>query len=301
MAVVGATATGKSALALNLAEQLGGEVVNADASQLYRGMDVGTAKLPLDQRRGIAHHQVDVLSVTQEASVAAYQVAARDDLAAIRSRGRVPIVVGGSGLYVRALLDALDIPPTDATVRARFEAELAERGVAPLQALLRERDPEAAARIEPANARRIVRALEVIELTGRPFSASLPRREYAVPTVQLGLRAPRAALDQRVAERVHRMWAEGLVDEVRALEHLGLRQGRTASRAIGYAQVLAILEGAMGEQEAVEATIAATRRLVRRQESWFGADPRIVWLDHATPNLAKVAAACAVNAGAVNR
>ncbi len=278
VAVVGATATGKSALGLELAERLDGEIVNADASQLYRGMDIGTATLPLHERRGIAHHQIDVLEVTDDASVAAYQQAARADLAAIRARGRTPIVVGGSGLYVRALLDRIDIPPTDPGVRARWEAELAERGVPALYAVLVERDPVAAQRIEPANGRRIVRALEVIELTGRPFSASLPTRELVEPTLMLGLRVARSVLDERIAQRVDRMWAAGLVEEVRALERRGLREGRTASRAIGYQQVLAMLDGELSEDQAREATVTATRRLVRRQESWFGADPRIVWL-----------------------
>lgn len=280
VAVVGATATGKSDLGVALAERLGGEVINADASQFYRGMDIGTAKLTPSERRGIAHHQLDVLDITQEASVAAYQSAARADLDAIRSRGNVPVVVGGSGLYVRAVLDLLEIPPTDARVRARWDAELERVGVAELYRQLTATDPEAAARIEPRNGRRIVRALEVIELTGRPFSASLPRREYAEPTVQIGLSAERAVLDERIARRVDRMWELGLVDEVRALEGQGLRRGRTASRAIGYAQVLALLDGALGEDAAREGTVTATRRLVRRQESWFRPDPRITWLPH---------------------
>lgn len=280
VAVVGATATGKSDLGVALAERLGGEVINADASQFYRGMDIGTAKLTPSERRGIAHHQLDVLDITQEASVAAYQSAARADLDAIRARGNVPVVVGGSGLYVRAVLDLLEIPPTDARVRARWDAELERVGVAELYRQLTATDPEAAARIEPRNGRRIVRALEVIELTGRPFSASLPRREYAEPTVQIGLSAERAVLDERIARRVDRMWELGLVDEVRALEGQGLRRGRTASRAIGYAQVLALLDGALGEDAAREGTVTATRRLVRRQESWFRPDPRITWLPH---------------------
>jgi tRNA dimethylallyltransferase len=285
VAVVGATATGKSDLALDLAERLDGEVVNADASQLYRGMDIGTAKLPPAERRGIPHHQLDVLDVTEEASVAAYQQAARADLAAIRSRGRVPVVVGGSGLYVRALLDRLDIPPTDPAVRARWEEQLAERGVAALYAVLRDRDPAAADRIEPRNGRRIVRALEVIELTGRPFSASLPRREYHEPTVQLGLRAERPVLDRRIAERVVRMWQQGLLREVAALDRAGLRQGRTASRALGYAQALRQLDGDLSEEAAREETVVATRRFARRQEAWFGPDPRVVWLEHDAPDL----------------
>src|SRR5690606_23283913 len=258
VAVVGATATGKSDLGVALAETLGGEVVNADASQLYRGMDVGTAKPTPAQRRGIPHHQLDVLEVTEEASVAAYQRHARADLAAVRARGRVPVVVGGSGLYVRALLDDLRIPPTDPAVRAALERRLAEEGVEALYAELAARDPEAAERIERRNGRRIVRALEVIGLTGRPFGASMPERRFVLPTVRLGLRADREVLDRRVAERVDRMWRDGLVEEVRALERAGLRRGRTASRALGYAQVLDLLDGRLTEDEAREATVTAT-------------------------------------------
>jgi tRNA dimethylallyltransferase len=286
VAVVGATATGKSDLALDLAEALDGEIVNADASQLYRGMDIGTAKVPVGRRRGIPHHQLDVLEVTDEASVAAYQVHARADLAAIRAAGRRPVVVGGSGLYVRALLDRLEIPPTDVTVRARWEAALAERGVADLYAELGRRDALAAARIEPRNGRRIVRALEVIELTGRPFSATLPSRELVEPTVILGLRAPRPVLDDRIEARVRGMWRAGLLTEVAALDNLGLRAGRTASRALGYAQALAQLDGALDEEQAQQQTVLLTRRFARRQEAWFGADPRVRWLEHDAPGLA---------------
>lgn len=285
VAVVGATATGKSTLALDLAEALDGEVVNADASQLYRGMDIGTAKVPVQDRRGIPHHQLDVLEVTEEASVAAYQVQARADLAAIRAAGRCPVVVGGSGLYVRALLDRLEIPPTDATVRARWEDALAERGVADLYAELGRRDPAAAARIEARNGRRIVRALEVIELTGRPFSATMPSRELVEPTVLVGLRAPRPVLDARIEERVRGMWRAGLLSEVAGLDTVGLRRGRTASRALGYAQALAQLDGTLDEVAAQEQTVRATRRFARRQEAWFGADPRVRWLEHDAPGL----------------
>ncbi|MCE0486502.1 tRNA (adenosine(37)-N6)-dimethylallyltransferase MiaA [Ornithinimicrobium sp. EGI L100131] len=284
VAVVGATATGKSDLALDLAETLDGEIVNADASQLYRGMDIGTAKTPVGQRRGIPHHQLDVLEVTDEASVAAYQMHARADLAGVRAAGRRPVVVGGSGLYVRALLDRLEIPPTDPVVRARWEAALAERGVAELYAVLRERDPVAADRVEPGNGRRIVRALEVVELTGRPFSATLPTRELLQPTVMVGLRAPRPVLAARIAGRVLRMWRDGLLEEVAHLDTLGLRRGRTAARALGYAQALAQLDGILTEEQAQEQTVLATRRFARRQEAWFGADPRIRWVEHDAPD-----------------
>lgn len=279
MAVVGATATGKSALALALARSLDGEVVNADASQLYRGMDIGTAKLPPEERGAVAHHLLDVLDVQQEASVAAYQRAVRAVFDDVRLRGRVPVLVGGSGLYVRAALDALEFPGADPAVRARLEAEAAAIGGPPLHARLAERDPAAAASILATNVRRVVRALEAIEVTGRPFSATLPAHTYAVPAVQLGLRLPRDLLDQRIAERVDAMWAAGLVEEVRRLETRGLRRGRTASRALGYAQVLALLAGECTEEAAREETVRGTRRLARRQESWFRRDPRVRWLD----------------------
>lgn len=279
VAVVGPTATGKSDLAVDLALELGGEVVSADASQLYRGMDIGTAKLPPDQRRGIPHHQLDVLEVTEEASVAAYQAGARADIEAILARGAVPVLAGGSGLYVRAALDVLDIPPTDATVRAGLEAEAQLHGAAAMYERLRAADPPAAAAIEPNNVRRVVRALEVIELTGRPFSARMPRRAFLRPTVVVGLLPPRALTDSRIEARVERMWAEGLLAEVRDLEGHGLREGRTASRAVGYAQALAELDGRLTRAEAVAETQRLTRRLSRRQESWFRADPRVTWVD----------------------
>ena len=302
VAVVGATATGKSDLALDLAEALGGEVVNADASQLYEGMDIGTAKVPVSQRRGIPHHQLDVLEVTEEASVAAYQAATRADIGTIQSRGAHPVLVGGSGLYVRAALDRLDIPPTDPRVRIRLEEEAHAAGTPTMYARLRASDPVAAQAIQPNNLRRVIRALEVIELTGRPFSATMPGREYHQPTLTLGLRAPRDLLDHRIADRVHRMWASGLLDEVRTLETRGLRRGRTASRALGYAQALAQLDGVLGEDEAKEQTIAMTRRYARRQESWFGPDPRVHWLDSGSPDvvdraLALVRAAIGDNGG----
>lgn len=279
VAVVGPTATGKTDLGLHLAEELGGEVVNADAMQLYRGMDIGTAKLPPAERHGIPHHQLDVLDVLQEASVAAYQVAARADIAAIRSRGHVPILVGGSGLYVRAALDHLDIPPTDPVVRRRLEAEGADVGVAAMHRRLAALDHVAAEQIEHNNLRRIVRALEVIEITGRPFSASMPGREFVAPTVMLGLRVDRTLLDERIERRVGHMWDRGLLAEVEHLLKLGLRDGVTASRAIGYSQAIAVVDGRLSPEAAREETAQATRRYARRQESWFRPDPRIVWLD----------------------
>jgi len=283
--IVGPTATGKSDLGVALALALGGEVVGADASQLYRGMDIGTAKLPYAARQGVVHHQLDVLDVREEASVAAYQRSARADLDDIGSRGRVALLVGGSGLYVRAALDRLEIPPTDPAVRARLADELERVGVAVLRDRLVAADPVAAEAIEPQNGRRIVRALEVIELTGRPFSATLPTRDFLRPAIVIGLRSPRDVLDERIDARVRRMWADGLLEEVAALAAYGLREGRTASRAVGYAQALGQLDGRLTQAEAQEETTRLTRRLVRRQESWFGADPRIQWLDAEAPDL----------------
>jgi len=289
IAVVGPTAVGKSDLGVSLAHALGGEVVNADASQLYRGMDIGTAKLSVAEREGVPHHQLDVLDVRDEASVAAYQVHSRADMDSIIDRGRVPVLVGGSGLYVRAALDQLEIPPTDKDVRARWQTRLDEVGAVALHAVLADADPVAAERILPTNGRRVVRALEVIELTGRPFSATMPSRTYERPALMIGLEAPRDVLDRRIGLRVERMWEAGLLDEVRQLVDAGLREGRTASRAIGYSQALAQLDGVVDEEEAKASTAAATRRLVRRQLSWFRPDPRVVWLPHDAPDLTDLA------------
>jgi tRNA dimethylallyltransferase len=285
IAIVGSTASGKSDLALSLAERLAGEIVNADAMQLYRGMDIGTAKLPVEARRGVAHHQLDVLDVSQEASVAAYQREARLDIAGIRARRHRPILAGGSGLYVRAALDHLEIPPTDPQVRGRLQAELAAGGIEAMYARLQQADPAAALAIQPRNERRVVRALEVIELTGRPFSATLPTREYELPTITIGLRVPRPELDGRIAIRVHEMWDAGLLEEVRRLDAAGLREGRTAAKALGYSQALAHLDGLLGAEQAIEETITSTRRFARRQESWFRPDPRIHWLGYDDPQL----------------
>jgi len=291
IALVGPTAAGKSGLSLDLARRLGGEIVNADAMQLYRGMDVGTAKLSVEERGGIAHHQLDVLDVRQEASVAAYQREAREDIEAICTRGHQPILVGGSGLYVRAALDHLEIPPTDPAVRGRLQDELARDGIEAMFARLAGADSVAAQSIQPNNGRRIVRALEVIELTGRPFSASLPTREYERPAVTIGLVVPRPELDKRIADRVHRMWASGLMDEVRKLDAQGLREGRTAAKALGYSQALAHLDGLRTDEQAIEDTVTSTRRFARRQESWFRPDPRIHWLAYDDPQLTQRALA----------
>ena len=279
IAVAGPTAAGKSELSLGLALALGGEVVNADSMQLYAGMDIGTAKLSPAQRRGVPHHLLDIWDVREAASVATYQRLAREAIAGIHARGRVPVLAGGSGLYLRAALDNLEFPGTDPAVRDRLEAELATAGAGALHARLAALDPVAATAILPSNGRRIVRALEVIEVAGRPFAAVLPEYESPYSVIQLGLRVGRGELDRRIAERTARMWREGLVDEVAALELAGLREGRTASRALGYAQVLRFLAGEYDEDEARAQTILATRRFARRQEAWFRRDPRVIWLD----------------------
>jgi len=290
VAVVGPTAAGKSELSLTLARSLDGEVVNADSMQLYRGMDIGTAKLTIAQREGVPHHLLDIWPVTRTASVQEYQVLARQAIDDIRARGRTPVLVGGSGLYVRAAIDKLQFPGTDPEVRASLERELAEVGPAVLHTRLLALDPIAAVAILPGNGRRIIRALEVIELSGQPFSATLPEYESVYPVVQVGVEVPRGELDLRIAGRVQRMWRLGLVNEVRTLVRAGLREGRTASRALGYAQVLRFLAGEWTEQEAAAQTVLATRRFVRRQESWFRRDPRVVWIS-AGPDLAERALA----------
>jgi tRNA dimethylallyltransferase len=279
IAVVGPTAAGKSELSLGVALALGGEVVNADSMQLYAGMDIGTAKLSPAQRRGVPHHLLDIWDVREAASAATYQRLARGAVAGIHARGRVPVLAGGSGLYLRAALDNLEFPGTDPAVRDQLEAELATAGAGALHARLAALDPAAATAILPSNGRRIVRALEVIEVAGRPFAAALPQYESRYAVVQLGLKVGRDELDRRIAERAARMWREGLVDEVAALERAGLREGRTASRALGYAQVLRFLAGEYDEDEARAQTILATRRFARRQEAWFRRDPRVIWLD----------------------
>ncbi|UXA20714.1 tRNA (adenosine(37)-N6)-dimethylallyltransferase MiaA [Mycobacterium sp. SMC-4] len=282
LVILGPTGTGKSELALAVAERVAVpvEVVNADAMQLYRGMDIGTAKLAFDQRRGVPHHQLDVLDVTETASVARYQQAAAADVEDILARGALPIVVGGSMLYVQSLLDDWAFPATDPAVRARWEARLAEVGVAELHRELHLVDPAAAASILPTDGRRIVRALEVVELTGQPFAASAPR--IGSPrwgAVIIGLDWPTEVLDQRLARRTDTMFAEGLVEEVLALLRRGLRDGVTAARALGYAQVIADLDAGGDGSGAREPTFVGTRRYVRRQRSWFRRDPRVTWLD----------------------
>jgi tRNA dimethylallyltransferase len=290
LAIVGPTGTGKSQLALDVAERLGGEIVNADAMQFYRGMDIGTAKLPVPQRRGIPHHQLDVLDVTETATVARYQSAAADDIEAIAARGSVPILVGGSMLYIQSLLDDWSFPATDPAVRAGWERRLAEVGVAAMHAELADRDPAAAASILPTDGRRIVRALEVVELTGQPFAASAPT--IGTPrwdAVIVGLDCDTELLDERLARRTDAMFDQGLVEEVITLLDRGLRDGVTAARALGYAQVLADLDAGGNGDAAREPTFIGTRRYVRRQRSWFRRDHRIHWLDASAPDNADAA------------
>ncbi len=278
LALVGPTASGKTALGVALALEVGGEIVNADSMQLYEGMDIGTAKATEEDRRGVRHHLLDIWDIRQAASVEHYQRAARQVIAEIASRGKVPILVGGSGLYVRAALDVMDFPGTDPVVRGRLEAELTRHGAAAMHARLAQLAPDAAHRIPSHNPRRVVRALEVVTLTGH-FSGELPPPTYALPAVQIGLCLPRDVLAARSAARVDAMWARGLVDEVRGLDARGLRQGITARRALGYGQVLRVLDGELDDAAARAETVRATRRYVRRQESWFLRDSRITWLD----------------------
>ena len=296
VAIVGPTAVGKTALSLALGHAIGAEVVNADSMQLYRGMDIGTAKLSPAEWEGVPHHVFDLWDVTEPASVAEYQRAARAAIDGVHARGRTPLLVGGSGLYVRAALEHFEFPGTDAQLRATLEAELAAAGPAALHARLAGRDPAAAARILPSNGRRIVRALEVLELTGAPFAAGLPEPRPYYHCLYIGVDLDTTSLDERVAMRVDRMWAAGLIDEVRALERRGLRQGRTAGRALGYQQVLRHLAGDCSEVQAKADTIQATRRFVRRQRSWFRRDPRVIWLDGQDPDLAVRALALAADA-----
>ena len=289
IAVVGPTGSGKSDLAVNLALELDGEVINADAMQFYRGMDIGTAKITAAERKGVPHHLLDILDVTEEASVSDFQQQARSIVSDIHSRGKRAILAGGSGLYVRAALDVLEFPGTDPVLRRQLEAELDDAGQDVLLARLREVDPVSAGRV--SDSRRIIRALEVHKLTGRPFSSFMPQREYFQPAVQIGLAVDRDVLRERLALRVHNMVDNGLLAEVRRLDAAGLRGGKTAPRALGYAQFQKVLDGGSTVAEAAEETIVATRQFARRQLTWFRADPRISWLDWQAPDLAAQAVA----------
>ncbi len=277
--ILGATAVGKTDLSLDLAELIDGEIINADSMQLYKGMDIGTAKLPLADRRGIPHHMLDVLDVTAMANVNDYQVAGRKVIEDIHARGKRAILVGGSGLFIQALLEDMQFPPGDADVRSRLEKESEELGLATLYKRLMDFDPEAGAKVNPANARRVIRALEVIEVTGQAPVTSLTALPEIVPSIRVGLRRERPELDERITKRIGLMWEQGLVDEVRDLEAKGLRDGVTARKALGYAQVLSAFDGEFTLEEAPERTMIATRQFARRQDSWFGRDSTILWHD----------------------
>lgn len=280
LVICGATATGKSDLAVTLAQKIDAEIINADSMQLYKGMDIGTAKITLEARKGITHHLMDLLDVTQDANVAWYQENARSAITEIYSRGKNVIVVGGTGLYIKAILDELNFPDTDPVVRAELELEYATKGIGPLFERLEKLDPAAALAIDKANSRRVIRALEVIKITGMPFTANLPREESSrYPHArQFGLVMDRDALSERISNRVDRMWEQGLVAEVEKLMVAGITQGITAQRALGYAQVIAQIEGKVTEEEAREETKRATRQYARRQETWFSRDQRITWI-----------------------
>jgi tRNA dimethylallyltransferase len=278
--ICGATATGKSDLAVSLAKEIEGEIINADSMQLYKGMDIGTAKISVEERHGIPHHLMDLLDVTEDANVAWYQEKAREKISEIHSRGKNAIIVGGTGLYIKAILDDLNFPDTDPVVRTALELEYATKGIGPLFERLEKLDPAAALAIDRANARRVIRALEVIEITGQPFTANLPRKESTKypNALQFGLVMDREILSDVIASRVDHMWNAGLVAEVEKLIELGITQGTTAQKALGYSQVIAFKEGKISEEEAMDETKRATRQYARRQETWFSRDERIKWI-----------------------
>jgi tRNA dimethylallyltransferase len=278
--ICGATATGKSDLAVTLAHEIDAEIINADSMQLYKGMDIGTAKITMEERKGVTHHLMDLLDVTQDANVAWYQENARAAISEIHGRGKNVIIVGGTGLYIKAILDELNFPDTDPVVRAALELEFATQGIGPLFERLEKLDPAAALAIDRANSRRVIRALEVIKITGKPFTANLPREESSryPHAQQFGLVMDRDLLSERISNRVDRMWEQGLVAEVEKLMVAGITKGVTAQRALGYAQVIAQIEGKVTEEEAKEETKRATRQYARRQETWFSRDERITWI-----------------------
>ena len=285
--ICGATATGKSDIAIEVAQELGADIINADSMQLYRGMDIGTAKLNVEERKGIPHHLLDVLDVSEDSTVAWYQEQARAAITEIHGRGKDAVIVGGTGLYIKAILDDLNFPDTDPEVRAKLEAELAEFGAAALFTRLEELDPAAALAIDRANTRRVIRALEVIEITGMPFTANLPREDSSryPDALQFGLVMDREHLRERIDQRVDRMWDTGFVDEVDRLISQGIGNGSTAQRALGYAQIIAMRSGTMTEEEAKEDTKRASRQYARRQETWFSRDARIQWVAQHQPRL----------------
>ena len=290
--ICGATATGKSDLAVALAQEIGGEIVNADSMQVYEGMDIGTAKLTLEERKGITHHLLDVLTVRQDSTVAWYQEVARKTIDEIHQRGQNAIIVGGTGLYIKAIVDDLNFPDTDPVIRSRLEIEAIEQGSAVLFARLEKLDPAAALAIDRANTRRVVRALEVIEITGQPFTANLPREASSryPHALHFGLSQDRESLDVRVSARVDAMWEAGLVEEVEGLALTGLREGVTAQKALGYAQVLQMMDGLLTSDQAREETKRVTRQYIRRQDTWFSRDGRIHWLGHYENRLEKILA-----------
>jgi len=277
--ILGPTAVGKTQLSLDLAQLIDAEIINADSMQLYRGMDIGTAKLPLDERRGIPHHMLDILDVTELANVSDYQIRGRKVIQEIQGRGKRVVIVGGSGLFIQSLLEDMQFPPGDPLVRARLEQETEELGLAAMYAKLLEFDPEAGAKVNPANARRVIRALEVIEVTGLAPVTSLVALPIVVPSIRVGLRRERPELDERITTRVGQMWDQGFVAEVNTLLEAGLREGVTARKALGYAQILAALDGEFTLEQAPERTMIATRQFARRQDSWFGRDTSIIWRD----------------------
>ena len=285
--ICGATATGKSDIAIEIAQEIGAEIINADSMQLYRGMDIGTAKLTVEERKGIPHHLLDVLDVSEDSTVAWYQEQARAAITEIHARGKDAVIVGGTGLYIKAILDDLNFPDTDPEVRAKLEAELEEFGAAALFTRLEELDPAAALAIDRANTRRVIRALEVIEITGMPFTANLPREDSSryPDALQFGLVMDREHLRERIDQRVDRMWDAGFVDEVDRLIIQGIGNGSTAQRALGYAQIIAMRSGTMTEEEAKEDTKRASRQYARRQETWFSRDARIQWVAQHQPRL----------------
>ena len=278
--ICGATATGKSDLAVSLAQEIDGEVINADSMQLYKGMDIGTAKITVEERQGVPHHLMDLLDVTEDANVAWYQENAREKISEIHSRGKSAIIVGGTGLYIKAILDDLNFPDTDPVVRTALELEYATKGIGPLFERLEKLDPAAALAIDRANSRRVIRALEVIEITGQPFTANLPRKESTKypDALQFGLVMDREILSDVISSRVERMWEGGLVAEVERLIESGITRGTTAQKALGYSQVIAFKEGKISEEEAIDETKRATRQYARRQETWFSRDERINWI-----------------------
>lgn len=284
IAIVGPTAVGKTALSLDIAEKFSAEIINADAMQIYKGMDIGTAKLPLPQRRGIVHHQIDVLDPIDEANVSQYQKQTREIINDLLTKNVQPMLVGGSGLYVNSVLEDLEFPGTNLEVRAKYEEILDEQGVEVLYEMLKKIDPTAAQNILPNNARKIVRALEVNEITGKAFNAKLPEPSPIFSDVRIALDMPRDLLDKRISDRVHQMFEDGFVDEVKSIEK-NLRLGKTALRALGYSQVLSLLAGEISEDEAITLTINATKKFARRQLSWFRRDPLIHWLNATSPNL----------------